>query len=182
MKEILLVFGSASFQEAESLASMLPHPPLPVHPSLAPSLRCPLPRGPPLFSGLARAEQRQSGARREQTRVSLTASLHAERAQTATVQPLTSPVCLCLVYTDSIYSSGCATGAYWNNAPARPVLTLTQRVLMNVVLPCSPRKRCSGKNSTNLEYHPSFFPSCNSCMTGCKPEYSLVLSSQSYSW
>lgn len=72
LKEILLVFGSAPFQRAESLASVLPHPPSSYR---SPSPSCPVPRGPPLFSGLARVEQCQSGARREQTRVSFTAFL-----------------------------------------------------------------------------------------------------------
>lgn len=113
-------------------------PPVP-HPTALPRLpRCPLPRGPPLFCGLARVEQRQSGAR-EQTRVSLTASLHAGRAQTATVQPLHSPVCLCLVYTICIFSTGCTPGAARNNNPDCWVLhSDTLSTLQKKVQPFSP--------------------------------------------
>lgn len=72
------------FREAESLVSML----LPLS-SL--SLSCPVPRRPPLFAGLAWVERPQSGASREQTRVSLTAShIHtAQRAQTQRAHPFT---------------------------------------------------------------------------------------------
>lgn len=65
------------FMVAESLASILPPP-------FSPSLSCPVPRGPPLFPGPARVEQPQSGASREQTRVSLTAFLlHSHSTQSA---------------------------------------------------------------------------------------------------
>lgn len=71
-KRFCLYLVPLSFRRLKAWPSMLPHPPLSATPHPLP--RCPVPRGPPLFSGLARVEQRQSGAR-EQTRVSLTASL-----------------------------------------------------------------------------------------------------------
>lgn len=75
------------FIVAESLASMLPP---------SPSLSCPVPRGPPLVPGPARVEQPQSGASREQTRVSLTASLPHSHSTQSTDSNSAPPHLACL--------------------------------------------------------------------------------------
>lgn len=77
------------FIVAESLASMLPPP----HPSLS----CPVPRGPPLSPGLAWVERPQSGASREQTRVSLTSFLLPSNSTQSTDSDSAPPHLACLL-------------------------------------------------------------------------------------
>lgn len=100
LKEILLVFGSAPFQRAESLASVLPHPPLPFPLSL------------PVLSGsqgtptLQRPGQGGAASEwgKEGTDKGIAYSLPAaERAWTATVHPLNSHVCLHQAYINTLH-------------------------------------------------------------------------------